>query len=260
METVNSVFRSHPELEPTGKLSILGEACCSAERMLAYMKRRNPEAPEVAGIYLETGKRYGIRGDVAYCQTAYETKCWTTEAAGPEWAPLMRDQWADEAAIETRMQMLYAFSLDLPLANDHHLAKRPLKHIENSGWRGKAPCWEDLNGKWSHPGYPRYGQDIAAMWRSMLEWNGKGSAALKRPNRPDLQRAVKTAERVSGSVDWSSIISEQMRWLHSRRLLPVPAPHPDRKVSWSELAHLIHRWENPTSASASESKEGKASS
>lgn len=253
MEKVGSVFRRHPELEPTGKLSLLGEASCSAELMNAYVKRRNPNAPEVAELYLRLGSRYGVRGDVAFCQMVYETRCWTSEISGPAWSPLTLAQWSEEASIEGQMQILYSFATDLSLPQEANIAKRHIAVLERSGWRGRVHCWEDLTGKWSGPGNRRYGQDIVAMWRSMMEWKGRDETVKDHSHRSENVRAgTNIKERITGSVDWSSFSNEQMKWLQDQELLPIPAPHPDRKVTWAELAVLLHRWENRPSTATIE--------
>ncbi|QTH43096.1 glucosaminidase domain-containing protein [Cohnella sp. LGH] len=245
METLDAVFRKHSELEPTGKLSMLGESVCSADRLLAYARRRNPQSPDVSESYVRLGKLYGIRGDVAYCQAAYDTRWWTSELAGPEWAPQVRAQWADEEAIEIRMQMLYALATFRPFPSEAKVADdRQIAHIERSGWRGKAACWEDLSGKWSHSGNVGYGRYVVAMWRGVLEWDGQGVPPKLPVYRQEFTPSVRTAVRKTGTVDWSSFVSEQMKWLLHRQLLPVPAPHPDRKVTWEELAALLRQWEN----------------
>jgi hypothetical protein len=77
------------------------------------------------------------------------------------------------------MQILFTFATELPLPQGMLKAERQIAVIERSGWRGKASCWEDLNGKWSPPGLSRYGQDIAAMWRCMVEWRGQGEVRIK---------------------------------------------------------------------------------
>ncbi|MCD9022664.1 hypothetical protein [Cohnella silvisoli] len=243
MDRIGSVFRKHPELEPTGKLSILGAACCSAERMNAYVKRRNPKAPEIAELYLRQGERYGVRGDVAYCQMVYETRGWTAEISGPSWAPITLNQWSEEGSVEQQMQILHTFAANGAMPQDAKIAQRSIALIERAGWRGRVVCWEDLNGKWSVAGN-RYGQDIVAMWRNMIEWRGEGEVTMEQPNEGDYSRSGIARERINGNVDWSSISNEEMNWLKGQQLLPDPVPHPDRKVTWAELAVLLHRWEN----------------
>ncbi|BBI30786.1 hypothetical protein [Cohnella abietis] len=244
MESVSFVFRKHPEREPSGKLSILGASCCSAERMNAYVKRRNPNAPEVAELYLRQGNRYGVRGDVAYCQLVHESRCWTSELSLLSWAPLTLSELNEESYIEAQMQMLYTFATDLALPDGGEgKLRRQMAHLERAGWRGTVPCWEDLNGKWPASGN-RYGQDIVAMWRSMVDWKGKGEVTMDNSRGQDMQRPISARGRIAGSLDWSSFSSEEMKWLKAQQLLPSPAPHPDQKVTWSELAVLLRQWEN----------------
>ncbi|MFC4601760.1 hypothetical protein [Cohnella hongkongensis] len=259
MKKVDAAFRSHPEFGPTGKLSIRGEASCSGDRLLAYARRRNPQAPDVAEIYIRHGRQYGIRGDVAYCQAAYDTRWWTAELSGPDWAPQLRAQWTDEAAIEARFQMLHTFATLMPLPAEAKLADdRPVSYIEQAGWRGAATCWEELGGKWTHHGNPRYGSYVVAMWRGVLEWDGKGVPAKQPVYRQESGPSVRAGVRRTAAVDWSSFVSEQMKWLQNRRLLPVPSPHPDRKVTWEELAALLRQWESRPVAVTMEEKQASS--
>ncbi|WP_147423905.1 glucosaminidase domain-containing protein [Cohnella endophytica] len=256
MEQFESVFRKHPELDPTGKLSIMGTSSCNAERMNAYVRRRNPQAPEVAEAFLRLGEQYGVRGDVAYCQLAYETNGWTTDLAGPAWSPVSLVQGVTEEIIETRMRILYLFASEqsLPVAGIEAAGKH-VAVLERAGWRGKVRCWEDLSGKWPGRGRLLYGQDVVAMWRSMLTWRGRGEVMMDEQSdkRSGHSAADPAKGRVTGGgLDWSSVSTEEMRWLQGLRLLPNPAPHPDRKVTWAELAELLHQWEIRPSADTME--------
>ncbi|WP_239618927.1 glucosaminidase domain-containing protein [Cohnella mopanensis] len=248
METVGSAFRRHPELEPTGKLSLLGKACCSAERMDAYLRRRNPRAPGIAGMYLSAGERYGVRGDVAFCQMMYETRGWTIEISGPTWWPRSLAQWSGEDSIEAHMQILYSLATELPLSQTSAAAQLPLERLDRSGWLGKVLCWEDLNSKWSAAGHYRYGQDIVAIWRNMLERRGREAAMRDQAQEQNDPKLVTVKIGSAGRGDGASVSHEQLGWLRSQRLLPVPAPHPDQKVTWGELAIVLHRWENRSAA------------
>lgn len=123
---------------------------------------------------MRLGKRYGIRGDVAYCQMVYDTRCWALDIMGPSWCQILLIEGAEETAIDVHMQLLYTFASKEILRQEADMAKRPIAWIERSGWRGRGGCWEDLNGKWSHSGNLSYGQDIVAIWRNMQEWRGAG--------------------------------------------------------------------------------------
>ncbi|WP_027086626.1 hypothetical protein [Cohnella panacarvi] len=249
MALVSQAFRRHPDLEPTGKLTLLGQARCSAERMNAYLRRRNAKAPTLAELYLRVGGRYGLRGDVVFCQMVYETRAWTRAQSGPSWSPFMLEHWADEQAVERLMRILYAFAGGEPMPGDGSQAdSQDEELLRRAGWRGTVTCWEDLNGKWSERG-DRYGQDIVAIWRNMKEWHGEGEVFRVAEEELERERGEEIRLRIGGRVargqasDWSSIHGEEMIWLKERGLLPVPSPHPERTVTWGELAALLRRME-----------------
>ncbi|MFC5529945.1 hypothetical protein [Cohnella yongneupensis] len=251
MEAVSHGFRRHPDLEPTGKLTIIGQARCSAERMNAYLRRRNPKAPELAELYLRQGRRYGVRGDVAYCQMIYETRAWTKAQSGPSWEPLTLAQWAEEQTVDRLMRILYAFACDEPLPADAEpIEQSHDERMRRAGWRGMVSCWEDLNGKWTERG-DRYGQDVVAIWRNMKEWRGKGEVFMITDEEREKERDNEIRQRLGGraagarTADWTAVMSEDMQWLKERDLLPTPVPHPDRKVTWAELSALLRKWEKP---------------
>jgi hypothetical protein len=259
MDAVGLFFRRHPELEPTGKLSILGTALCPAERMNAYVKRRNSKAPEIAELYLQAGRRYGVRGDVAFCQMVYETRCWSNEFSGPSWGPFSLDQRGEESSIAVHMQLLHTMATDMPLSSEMDTLDRRVDVLIRSGWRGSAHCWEDLNGKWAI-GNKYYGQDIVAMWRNMMEWSGNEEATEPVDNENVQQPAGpgSSREKITRRVDWSSVSTEEMKWLKEIHLLPNPVPHPDAKLTWAEVAALLYRWEKREATATIEGKEGTA--
>lgn len=172
MVRVFESFRPHPELEPTGKVSLLGDSLCSAEQIHAYARRRNPKLPEVAEQYVRIGQQYGIRGDVAYCQLIYETRGWIAQPMGPYWEPSRLGHWAEEAAIKRQFQVLYRLATQKTYEDawDSVLERVELQNCETR--TTQVICWEDLRANWCRPN-DRYGQDIAVMWRNMLMWKGE---------------------------------------------------------------------------------------
>ena len=56
-----------------GLTQITGEAKAGAAQMRTYLAGLNPEAPDLAAVYLEEGAAEGIRGDVAFAQSCLET-------------------------------------------------------------------------------------------------------------------------------------------------------------------------------------------
>lgn len=257
--SISAVFRKHPELEPTGRLSLLGEVSCTVDQMNAYARRRNPQAPEVAELYSQLGQHYGVRGDVAYCQMIYETKGWTALTTGPSWAPFTLNQWSEEPFIELQMQILYTFANPLDLPRPLPAAKQSIAIIERAGWRGRVQCWEDLNGKWSTTG-KLYGQDIVAIWRNLKEWTIKAEPILGSLNGSEVQSARDTPRRtISRGMNENEALfsNEEMKWLVEQQLLPharSAAPHPERQVTWAELAALLRQWEKRSPPATIEKK------
>lgn len=247
-------FRVRTGWEPSGKTSIMGQSYCTAEELTAFARRRNPGAPDCSGLYLQLGERYGVRGDLAYCQAMYETKMWSLDADYSE------ERLAKDAEVQIRR--LHRFAVGPPPQEEDrpngelHAAETRLRHL-----RGQARCWEDLNGKWPGAG-DRYGQDIVSIWRNLLEWAGKGGIRVEKKTEtalPESQQGERARLRHDDQVPDGNetaqagtsleqrvaaiAAQEDLNWLRSRDLLPVPDPSPGKGVTWAELAALLRRWD-----------------
>lgn len=218
---INLVFRQHPAVRPNGRVSVFGPALCSAERMRAYAVRRNPGAPDVAAYYRELGERYGIRGDIAFCQAMLDTQVWTKDPQGPPWKPFAHAIWSAADPAWTEEELRRRTELHMKRLFDLAAAR------EESVF-----CWEDLNGKWALPGY-KYAQDILAIWKNMMEWEGEGEVVREAEETVDEHR---TADR-RGAAE--AAFASDMLWLGERGGLPLPSPHPERRVTWGELARVL---------------------
>ncbi|RIE01267.1 hypothetical protein [Cohnella faecalis] len=206
-------FRRHPDVGPSGKVTIMGPSRCNAERMAAYASRRNSSVPDLAHAYLRFGAEYGVRGDVAYCQALYDTRAWTTEPAGSPWKPLALSSGrsvSDEASVEQHIQLLHAFAANKSAGYEEsaEVAERRSR-MERAGWLGTVRHWEDLNGKWQLPG-SKYGQDIVAIWRGMMEWSGKGEVHV------DIETQQTPEDRSLGDTKTGSIMSRVSRFRAAR--------------------------------------------
>ncbi len=164
--------------------TIMGEAKMGREQLLAAMQINNPAAPrELVDIYLEIGRQYGIKGDIAFSQAAKETGWWkygglvqpyqnnycglgaTGSAATGEEDLLganptkVRYEAGVHGAIfaspaigvEAHIQHLYAYACKNPLPPGKDLVDP--RFIKPT--RGIAPLWIDLGGRWAFPGYGR---------------------------------------------------------------------------------------------------------
>lgn len=164
--------------------TIMGEAKMGREQLLAAMQINNPAAPqELVDLYLEIGRQYGIKGDIAFCQAAKETGWWkfgglvqpyqnnycglgATGAAATGEEDLLGANptkvryeagvhgaiFASQAiGVEAHIQHLYAYACKNPLPPGKDLVDP--RFVKPT--RGIAPLWIDLGGRWAFPGYDR---------------------------------------------------------------------------------------------------------
>lgn len=162
---------------------IMGQAQVSADQLRALLYKNNPNAPDLVDLYLEIGAKYGVRGDLAFCQAAKETGWWrftgivqpwqnnycglgaTGVAATGEEELLGADPSricyeagvhgaifaTPEDGVEAQIQHLYAYATKKPLPKGTILVDPRFHKVT----RGCAPRWIDLGGKWAYPGYDR---------------------------------------------------------------------------------------------------------
>ena len=170
-------FRPYPDRHPSGRTTVLGPARCTAEAMQSYVRRRNPRAPDVAEMYLEAGEKYGVRGDVAFCQAVYETQAWRAGYGGSRFRPFLAEVWssgADPAVIvEEHVRCLYGFATADDSRGDP--SGGLFAPLQRKGWRGSAPYWEQIGSVWGCAD-PSCGSDFVAMWRCVREWSDRISA------------------------------------------------------------------------------------
>lgn len=177
-------------------LTILGEPIATKEQLVSYTRDRERsyrasvpqmygkpyiEIPDLIDYYLDIGREYGIRGDIAYLQAIKETNffqftglvqphqnnysgIWATGSAlnGDESfngvCPTKMDfepgvhgvTFASPAmGVEAQIQHLYAYTTKDPLPPGKELLSPRFVYVN----RGCAPRWIDLGGKWATPGY-----------------------------------------------------------------------------------------------------------
>ncbi|WP_240689234.1 N-acetylmuramoyl-L-alanine amidase [Ammoniphilus sp. YIM 78166] len=175
------------------KNPIMGRSQAAASQMVSFVRGVNPNFnPEIASDFLRVGDRYGVRGDIAFCQSIHETNWFrfggdvkpnqnnfggigATGGGNPghSFATI-------EEGVTAQIQHLYAYATRDPLPAGEPLVS-PRFHLVQ---RGSAPNWEDLAGKWAVPGYdPRkysslqaamaagesYGQLIIRIYQRMIQ-------------------------------------------------------------------------------------------
>lgn len=175
------------------KHPIMGNQQVTADRMTQFVKRVNPSFdPLIAQSFIQIGPKYGVRGDIAFCQSIHETNWFRyggdvqpgqnnfagigATGGGARGASFP----TVEAGVTAQIQHLYAYATTQPLPPGETLVD-PRFHLVQ---RGSAPNWEDLSGKWAVPGYDRqkyasleqaqqagatYGQQIIRLYDQMVQ-------------------------------------------------------------------------------------------
>lgn len=178
------------------ELTIFGEPIATREQLITYTRERERsyrasvpeiygrpyiEIPDLIDYYLEIGKEYGIRGDIAYLQAIKETNffqftglvqphqnnysgIWATGSAlvGDEshngvcpekmfFEPGLHGVTfvSPRFGVEAQIQHLYAYATTAPLPQGKELLSPRFVYVN----RGSSPRWVDLGGKWACPGY-----------------------------------------------------------------------------------------------------------
>jgi|GEM_PF-3012159 len=163
---------------------ILGQPEATAFQLKNFLHKVNPGAPDYSLLYLSLGRKYGVRGDIAFCQSILETNYWrfggSVTAGQYNFAGLGATAGSrgasfptPEAGIEAQMQHLYAYATSTPLpANTVQID--PRFHLVD---RGCCPYWENLSGHWASD--PKYGEKILNLWNQL-----KASQAVLLPTLP----------------------------------------------------------------------------
>lgn len=149
-----------------------------AATLTKFVMRHNPDFdPEIAEAFIETGDRYGIRGDIAFCQAILETG-WFRFDKGTAVTPEMHnycglgvmsrgDKGCEFATVgegvEAMLQHLYAYCCADPLPEGSDIVDPRFKLVA----RGCAATWEDLSGRWA--ANPYYGANILAIYNRVAE-------------------------------------------------------------------------------------------
>lgn len=156
---------------------ILGEPEFDAEALAGFVIKRNPDFdPDIARLFIEVGRRYGIRGDIALCQAILETG-WFRFADG---TAVEASQYnfcglgvtcnglkgtsfeTMEQGVTAMIQHLYAYCSTDTLPCDDDLVDPRFGLVA----RGSATTWEALSNRWA--ANPEYGNRILRIYASLV--------------------------------------------------------------------------------------------
>jgi hypothetical protein len=165
-------------VEVKGRTSIVGKSKIRPEIMALFVKEINPSAQdvdEIAKCFIEVGKKYGIRGDIAFCQSIIETGWFSYKdsAVTPDqhnYGGLGVTSKGEKGnffesvcdGVTAQIQHLFAYATHAPLPANEDLLDQRYKYVA----RGIAPTWEELNMRWAMN--EQYGQQILAKYEELL--------------------------------------------------------------------------------------------
>lgn len=208
----------------TNGTPIMGEPQIAADQMISFLRSVNPTAPDYTDLYLQLGRIYHVRGDLAFAQSILETDYWrfggTVKPEQNNFAGLGADSRTEQGAsfatpalgIEAQIQHLYGYATTAPLPAGRAVVDPRFGLLQSSGLRGSATTWESLNGKWAIPG-TTYGQDILRIGAQIAAVPPADPGAWKR---------------------------DALQWLADRGL--INSPHdPDAPVTWAEFGTVLRR-------------------
>ena len=174
---------------------MLGTNVATVERMYQFVKSKNSSFDrEIAEQFIAVSQVYGMRGDIALCQSIIETG-WFKYTGGTAVTPDDHNycglgvttlgqkgcQFSTvKEGVTAQIQHLYAYCCTKALPAGETLIDPRFNYVT----RGTAPNWEDLgSGKWAAAA--GYGTAIIQMYNDMMAFNvsgdtpSTGNASLK---------------------------------------------------------------------------------
>ncbi len=162
---------------------ILGTNVATAERMYQFVKSQNSSFDrEIAEQFIAVSTRYGLRGDIALCQSIIETG-WFKYTGGTAvtaddhnycglGVTVLGQKGCQFSTVEegvtAQVQHLYAYACNKAIPAGETLVDPRFKYVT----RGIAPNWEDLSGRWATA--TDYGTKILNMYKDMMAFNVSG--------------------------------------------------------------------------------------
>ena len=157
---------------------ILGENVKSVKELVTFVERTVwivSDLNEIACKYISVGKKYGIRGDIAFCQAILETNYFRFGNG----SAVTKDQHnycgmgvtskgvkgntfkTIGEGVTAHIQHLYAYACKLDLPKNEILIDPRFKYVK----RGCSPTWYMLGGKWSTS--KEYGYKILSIYEKV---------------------------------------------------------------------------------------------
>lgn len=162
--------------------SIAGEPQTDAATLTSFIRRHNPDFDaDIAAAFIEEGRRYGLRGDIALCQAILETG-WFRFDKGTAVTPDMHNYCGlgvtargesgcsfptVREGVAAMLQHLYAYCFTGPLPEGVAEVDPRFSLVD----RGSATTWEALSGRWA--ANPAYGDIILSLYERASGHEGR---------------------------------------------------------------------------------------
>jgi Mannosyl-glycoprotein endo-beta-N-acetylglucosaminidase. len=170
----------------SSKTPIMGSEEVTVVQCRQFIRKVNPNAPDIIPFYQKYGEILGIRWGCAVAQMIKETNYLRfTGDVKPEQnnfagigalgGGVVGAAFATpEQGVIAHLEHLYAYASTSALPVSLPKVDPRFGLVT----RGIAPNWEDLNGRWAVPGNS-YGQEIVAVYNQMLKEFGQGDVYMK---------------------------------------------------------------------------------
>lgn len=160
-------------------MAIFGSPQVSVDVMTRFAASRNPDFDSrIARAFHEVGRRYGIRGDIAFCQAIVETG-WFMFTGGTAVRPSQHNYCglgvlkkgmrghsfqSVEEGVTAQIQHLYAYATRKDLPRGERLVDPRFNLVD----RGCASTWHDLSNRWA--ANSAYGASIMNLYQKLLQF------------------------------------------------------------------------------------------
>src|SRR5690606_2973811 len=142
---------------------------------------KNPDAKdieEIAKQFIDVGEKYGIRGDIAFCQSIIETG-WFKFDGGTAVTPDQHNYCGlgvtskgmkghsfvtVKEGVTAQIQHLFAYACKDAIPNGEFIVDPRFKYVT----RGVAPHWEDLSNRWAMNA--NYGVHILSIYQQLKDF------------------------------------------------------------------------------------------
>ncbi len=220
----------------------MGPSGLTADQIAAYVHhieaitgnvwRATVDERTMAQLFIDEGNAENVRGDIAFCQSIWETGWFQFNGySQPQdnnfagigaytGSTVYMTQPTAQLGVRAQIQHLRNYADATSRAANLHLplVLRPgydAAAFDSFRYKGTAPLWTDLNGKWAVPG-TTYGQGILNTCSNMREYNGlsrltsaalsrRGSRGFRGSDRVEHAQLSEARRGTRGLVGWTSV-------------------------------------------------------